>query len=271
MTASDGIPLWGSLWRPPAPRAAASLVHGIGEHSGRYGHVARALNDAGYAVVAFDLRGHGHSGGPRGHAAEYGLLMADLDLLLQETRRRFSGLPHFLYGHSLGGNLALNYCLRRKPELAGAVVTSPWLALATRPPRWKMALVWLLNRVRPAVTLSRGSDPSALSSDRAVVAAYRRDPLVHNRISARLYATMAASGAEALAQAARFPLPLLLMHGAADTVTSPFASQAFCNLAPDCTFRLWPHLRHELHNERERDEVLAAIIAWLDAHLPEAV
>lgn len=268
-TASDGIPLWGSVWRPPAPRAAVSLVHGIGEHSGRYGHVAQALNEAGYALVAFDLRGHGHSGGLRGHAPDYEALMADHDLLMNETRHRFPGLPHFLYGHSLGGNLALNYCLRRRPALAGVVVTSPWLALATRPPRWKAALGWLLNRVRPAVTLSRGNNPAALSSDPAVVAAYQRDPLVHGRISARLYAVMAASGAEALAQAARFPLPLLLMHGAADTVTSPFASQAFCNTAPDCTFRLWPRLRHELHNERERDEVLAAIVAWLHAHLPE--
>lgn len=268
-TASDGIPLWGSVWRPPAPRAAVSLVHGIGEHSGRYSHVARTLNEAGYALVAFDLRGHGHSGGPRGHAPDYETLMADVDLLVQETGRRFPGRPHFLYGHSLGGNLALNYCLRRSPALAGVVVTSPWLALATRPPRWKAALGWLLNRARPAATLSRGNNPAALSSDPAVVAAYLRDLLVHDRISARLYAVMATSGAEALAQAARFPLPLLIMHGAADTVTSPFASQAFCNTAPDCTFHLWPRLRHELHNERERDEVLAVIISWLDIHLPE--
>lgn len=267
-TARDGIPLWGSVWRPPEARAAISLVHGIGEHSGRYAHVAEALNEAGYALVSFDLRGHGHSGGLRGHALDYEAFMADIDLLLQETGRRFPGLPRFLYGHSMGGNLVLNYCLRRQPALAGAVVTSPWLALPTRPPRWKRALARLLDRVRPEVTLSRGNDPSALSSDPAVAAAYRRDPLVHDRISVRLYTLMDAAGAEALAQADRFPLPLLLMHGAADTVTSPFASQAFCNTAPDCSFRLWPRLRHELHNEREKDEVLATIIAWLDEHLP---
>jgi alpha-beta hydrolase superfamily lysophospholipase len=267
-TARDGIPLWGSVWRPPEARAAISLVHGIGEHSGRYAHVAEALNEAGYALVSFDLRGHGHSGGLRGHAAEYEAFMADIDLLLQETGRRFPGLPRFLYGHSMGGNLVLNYCLRRQPALAGAVVTSPWLALPIRPPRWKRALARLLDHVRPEVTLSRGNDPSALSSDPAVAAAYRRDPLVHDRISVRLYTLMDAAGAEALAQAAHFPLPLLLMHGASDTVTSPFASQAFCNTAPDCSFRLWPRLRHELHNEREKDEVLATIIAWLDEHHP---
>jgi alpha-beta hydrolase superfamily lysophospholipase len=270
-TANDGIPLWGSAWRPPEPRAAVALVHGIGEHSGRYGHVADALNGVGYALVAFDLRGHGHSGGQRGHAPDYEAFLNDIDLLLQEARRRFPGLPLFLYGHSMGGNLALNYCLRRRPALAGAVVTSPWLALARRPPRWKLTLGGLLERVRPAFTLSRGNDPTALSSDPAVVAAYRGDPLVHDRISARLYAAMMAAGAEALAHAARFPLPLLLMHGAADAVTSPFATQAFCNTAPNCTFRLWPRLHHELHNERGRDEVLATIVAWLDEQMPEPV
>ena len=117
-TARDGIPLWGSVWRPPEARAAISLVHGIGEHSGRYAHVAKALNEAGYALVSFDLRGHGHSGGLRGHAAEYEAFMADIDLLLQETGRRFPGLPRFLYGHSMG-DLVLNYCLRRQPALAG--------------------------------------------------------------------------------------------------------------------------------------------------------
>ncbi len=268
-TAGDGIPLWGSDWRPAEVRAVVSLVHGIGEHSGRYAHVAQALNEAGYALVAFDLRGHGHSGGLRGHAPDYEALMADIDLLLEESRRRFPGLPHFLYGHSLGGNLALNYCLRRQPALEGVVVTSPWLALPTRPRRWKTTLGRLLDRVRPETTLSRGSDLTALSSDPAVAAAYRQDPLVHDRISVRLYALMDAAGAEALAQAARFPLPLLLMHGAADTVTSPFASQAFCNTAPACSFRLWPRLRHELHNERGREAVLGAMIAWLDEQLPE--
>lgn len=269
-TANDGVPLWGSSWSPPVARAAVSLAHGIGEHSGRYGHVAEALNDAGYALVAFDLRGHGHSGGLRGHTPHYEAFISDIDLLLQETGRRFPGLPLFLYGHSLGGNLVLNYCLRRNPVLAGVVVTSPWLALAKRPPRWKATMGRILNRVRPTFTFSRGNDPSGRSSDPVVVAAYRGDPLVHDRISARLYATVVDSGAAALARASQFRLPLLMMHGAADPITSPFASQAFCNTAPSCTFRLWPRLRHELHNERERDAVLATIIAWLDEQLGEA-
>jgi alpha-beta hydrolase superfamily lysophospholipase len=266
-TASDGIPLWGSTWRPPTPHAVVGLVHGAGEHSGRYGHVAQTLNDAGYAMAAFDLRGHGHSGGLRGHAPDYDALLDDIDLFLQETRRRFLELPVFLYGHSLGGNLVLNYCLRRNPPLAGVIVTSPWLSLLKRPPRWKVITGRVLDWLRPTSTFSRGNDPTALSRDPAVIAAYRRDPLVHDRISARLYFALASSGAAARKQADQFHLPLLLMHGAADPVTSPFASQAFCNTAPSCTFRLWPRLRHELHNELERDAVLAEVVAWLDGCL----
>lgn len=270
-TASDGTPLWGSSWRAPAPRAVLSLVHDIGEHSGRYEETAWALNEAGLSLITFDLRGHGHSGGLRGHVAAYDSFLSDVDLLLQETARRCPGLPVFLYGQGLGGGIALNYCLRRRPPLAGAVVTSPWLA--PREKVGRLQAIWraALNRARPAATAARPPTPKQLSSDPAVAAAYRRDPLVHCRVSARLYHHAMEAGQLALERAAAFPLPLLLMHGESDRFASPFASQAFCNMAPRCTFRFWPRQRHELHHEREREAVFAAITAWLDERLAEGV
>lgn len=270
-TANDGVPLWGSSWRAPATRAALGLVHGTGEHSGRYAHVARTLNEAGFSLVAYDLRGHGHSGGLRGHTRDYETLLLDVDLLLQETRQRFPGLPVFLYGQGLGGNLVLNYSLRREPPLAGVIATSPWLAPREKPGRRQAAWRAALARLRPTARVEGGPAPGELSSDPAVAGAFRRDPLTHQRMTARLYQSVMAAGGWAMARAAAFPLPLLLMHGEADRVASPFASQAFCNTAPACTFRLWPRLRHELHNERERDAVLAALVAWVDEQLAEIV
>jgi alpha-beta hydrolase superfamily lysophospholipase len=269
-TANDGVPLWGSSWRAPAPRAVLSLLHDIGEHSGRYDQVAGALIDAGFSLAAADLRGHGHSGGLRGHIPSYEALLDDAAMLLQETARRFPGLPVFLYGQGLGGNIALNYCLRRRPQLAGALVTSPWLAPREKASRRKVIWRAALNRVRPATTVARPPASEQLSGDPAVAAAYRRDPLVHRRASARLYHGVMEAGQSAVERAAAFPLPLLLMHGESDRFASPFASQAFCNAALVCTFRLWPRLRHELYHERERAAVLAEMVAWLNAQLRES-
>ena len=133
--APDGVQFYFQSWQPETPaKAIACLVHGLGEHSGRYAHVGAALNVAGYALLGFDLRGHGKSGGPRGHTPSYETLMDDIGRLLAEARQRYPGQPQFLYGHSLGGNLVLNYALRRKPGLAGVIATSPAIRTATPPP-----------------------------------------------------------------------------------------------------------------------------------------
>jgi len=136
---SDELQLFGQSWQPEdRPRAAICLVHGMGEHSGRYGHVADRLTQAGYSVFAFDLRGHGKSLGPRGHTPSYRTLLNDINSLLNEVDKNFPELPLFLYGHSLGGNLVLNYVLRRQPKFKGVIVTGPWLRLAFEPPRFKI-------------------------------------------------------------------------------------------------------------------------------------
>jgi len=181
---NDGLQFYAQAWTPEEePRAAVALVHGLGEHSGRYAHVAAAMTAAGYALVGFDLRGHGRSEGKRGHSPSWDTLMDDIARLVEETSNRFPGRPVFLYGHSLGGNLVLNYVLQRKPQLAGAIVTSPILRTAFQPPAWKIKLGETLYNLWPAFSLTNEIDPKGISHDSQVVSAYVNDALVHNRVS----------------------------------------------------------------------------------------
>ena len=273
---SDGLDFFFQGWQPePAPRGVVCLVHGLGEHSGRYVHVAAALNAAGYAVLGFDLRGHGKSGGPRGHAPAYDTLMDDIGRLLDEAAARFPNLPRFLYGHSLGGNLVLNYALRRcsgqalrgNPQIAGVISTSPAIRTAIPPPALQLALGKLMYSIKPAMQMPNGLALDGLARDPEVIRAYASDPLVHNKISVRLALDMLQAGEWALAHAAEFPLPLLLVHGTADKLTSAAASQEFASRAgANCTLKLWEGFYHETHNEPEKAEVLGFMIDWLRAH-----
>jgi alpha-beta hydrolase superfamily lysophospholipase len=265
-TAADGLTLFAQGWLPHGePRAVACLVHGLGEHSGRFGHVAAHLCRAGYALMALDLRGHGRSGGPRGHSPGYDAILNDIGLLLAEAARRFPGRPLVLYGHSLGGALVLNYALRRKPEIAGVIASSPGLRPAVQPARWKVALGRAMRGAWPSLSLANGLEIEAISRDPEVVAAYRADPLVHDRVSVRLGTDILETGEWALAHAAEFPRPLLLTHGDADRITSTAASRAFAAEAgARCALRIWECCYHEVHNEPEKEAFLAHLTAWLD-------
>ncbi|MGC8856789.1 MAG: lysophospholipase [Anaerolineae bacterium] len=263
----DGLRLYARGWKPHEriPKGVICLVHGHGEHVGRYEHVGQVLSTAGYALLGFDQRGHGRSVGPRGHIPSYDALLDDIALLLDEAASRYPALPYFLYGHSMGGNEVLNYALRRKPALAGVIATGPWLRLAFEPPALKVALGRMMNRVFPAFTQKSGLETAALSRRAEVVQAYEADPLVHDQISARLFVEMYSAGLWALEHATEFPLPLLLMHGSADRLTSADASREFAQRAgQQVTLRIWEGAYHEIHNEPEQDEVLQTMIAWLD-------
>ncbi len=262
---ADGLQLVGRSWEPAGePRAVVCLVHGLGEHCGRYQHVAAALTEAGFAVLACDQRGHGRSAGKRGVIPSYDALMDDIGLLLEQASQRYPVKLRFLYGHSLGGNEVINYALRRKPALAGVVATSPGLRTAFKPPAAQLAVGRLMNKVWPSFTMPNGLELAAISRDPAVVEAYQQDPLVHDRLSARLGMELLETGEWAIAHAGEFPVPLLLMHGTADRLTSYEASQEFASKAPDYTLKLWDGLYHETHNEPEKDVVLGTVISWIN-------
>jgi len=248
-----------------APKAVVCLVHGLGEHCGRYGFVAEAFTRAGIAWLAFDLRGHGRSEGKRGHAPNYEMLMADLFELLETARQRHPALPLFLYGHSLGGNLAIHYALRRQAELAGVVASAPLLRLAFEPPRWQTATLRLLHALRLQPPMPSKLDAGKLSRNPNVLEAYRSDPLVHGRITPALATAMIEKGQWNLEHAQELPCPLLLVHGGTDRITSPQASAEFAKKAgATCTLKIWDGLFHELHNEPERRQVLDSVLAWME-------
>ena len=264
----DGLCFHAQCWQPDArPKAVVCLAHGLGEHSGRYAHLGAFLGHHGYALFAFDLRGHGQTDGQRGHTPDPNALMDDVSYALAEAASAFPSCPVFLYGHSLGGVLVLDYVLRRRPTLAGVIASSPALQLATKPSPAKLAAARVMDRLLPTFSLSNGLDRSGLSRDPAVVHAYNTDPLVHDRISARLGMYLLASGEWALAHAAEFTLPLLLTCGSADRITSADGVRAFAAKAgPDCTLKIWDGMFHETHNEPQKDQVFAYLLQWLGAH-----
>jgi alpha-beta hydrolase superfamily lysophospholipase len=262
---TDGLSLFARVWSPKAsPDAVVVLIHGIGEHTGRYDLVGGTLAEKGFALVGFDLRGHGNSEGPKGHIPSYDALLDDISIFLSQVDERYPQQRRFLYGHSMGGNLVLNYALRRKTTLHGVISTSPWLRLAFEPPASKVMLARLMNTIAPGFTQSSGLDTNALSRDLKVVNTYRNDPLVHGKISARLFISMYESGLWALEHAAEFPLSLLLMQGSADQLDSLDATKEFAAKAGDkVTLKVWDGLFHELHNEPEKAEVFNYMVDWL--------
>ena len=266
----DGMHLRGLDWQPEGQALAAiCLVHGIGEHVGRYAHVVAALNRAGFAVVGFDQRGHGRSEGARGFVPSYDVFLEDIHRQIEEMRRLYVGKPAFLYGHSMGGNLVLYYCLRRRPTLNGVVSTSPQLRMATKPPAWKTTLGRLMLNVWPSMAMANGLDLQYLSHDPQVAIAYKEDPLVHDRVTPHLGIGLIDSGEWLLQHAAEFRLPLLLVHGSEDRLTSAAATQEFAALVPgDCTLKIWEGFYHETHNEPQKAEVIAFMLDWLKRHLP---
>ena len=264
--------LRGQGWEPDdGTKAVVCLVHGLGEHSERYRHVAEAFNRAGYAVVAFDLRGHGRSPGRRGHAPNYAALMSDIAAFLNEAGARYPDLPRFLYGHSLGASLAIHYVLKHKPTLAGVIASAPLFRLALKPPAWKTSLLNLLHALHVNLSIASGLEQEALSRDFHEVRLYQNDPLVHDRITPALAVAMLHEGEWNLKHAANFPRPLLLMHGESDRITSVEASVEFAaRIEHRCTLKIWDGLYHELHNEPEKEQVFAYVLEWMNQSIRDA-
>jgi alpha-beta hydrolase superfamily lysophospholipase len=273
-----GLELFARRWAPDdTPRAAVCVVHGFGEHSGRYAGVVGPLTAAGYAVHGFDLRGHGRSEGRRGHIAAWSEYRDDVGLYLDHVQTQEApGTRLFLYGHSLGGAIVLESGLRRGAGLPGVIASSPALRPAgVRSPVLE-SLASAVSRVWPTASLGMPLEDEALSRDPALVAATRADTLSHRRISARSTVESIHALAWTEAHAGMWRLPLLLFHGTADRIADPagtiaFAETARAGGATDVELHLYEGSYHETHNDLDAPSVAADVVTWLDRHIMDAL
>ena len=268
-TASDGDNLAVQDWPLPddrPPRGVVLLVHGLGEHAGRYDHVARRLNGWGFAVRGYDQYGHGESGGVRGALPARTRLLDDLADLIESSRARVRpGTPLLLLGHSMGGLVAASFVAREMMRVDGLILSSP--ALATPLTALQKLLLAIVPRIAPNFTVGNGLDPQYISHDPAVVAAYKSDPLVHDRISGRLGRFIADEGAWVISRAGQWTVPTLLLYAGADRLVDPAGSRAFAAAAPRdlVAAQCFDDLYHEIFNEADAEPVFARLKDWLDA------
>jgi len=265
----SGVPIHWRLDRPSgaAPRALVVIVHGVAEHLGRYQHVADALVAGGYAVARFDHRGHGSSGGPRVFVSRFGEYVDDLHGVLGLARARAGAPKAFLLGHSMGGLITITHLLAHPGAVDGAVLSSPGLGLSIKVPAWKDSLGKVMSAVWPRLAIPTGIDPALVSRDPAVVSAYANDPLVTKKATARWYTEFLAAQKDANARAMEIRVPLLVLAGGQDKLTSVPAIERWFPLvsSSDKTLQPYPALAHEVMNEPEKDVVIGDIRRWLDA------
>ncbi len=259
-------------WDCHPAKAVIVLVHGLGEHCRRYDHLAAFFNEKGIAILGYDHAGHGQTAGKRGHARNMEVLIEGVSTMLENAKKRYPGIPLFLYGHSMGGNIVLNYILRKRPALAGAIATGPFIRMVVEPSAILEGMGRILHNLLPSVTQSNGLNPEMISSDREVVQHYIDDPLVHDRISFAL-AIALLNGARWLNQyRGDCPVPLLVMHGADDQITSPLASREFADrLTSEVVYREWSDLYHEIHNEAEQRKVFIFTVDWIEKMINKSI
>ncbi len=254
-------------WLPRDAQRVLLLVHGYGEHSGRYEHVGAWFAARGCAVRAYDHQGHGRSSGTRCHVRRFGDFLDDLEVVRARAGSEHPGLPLFLVGHSMGGLIVASYLGQRRPEAAGAVLSGPALQLGDDLSRGRLLAARILRRVAPRLSVPAGIDPEGLSRDATVVRAYVEDPLVYDRMTLSLAAELSRAIPRAIGAAADVRLPVLLQHGGADPICRVEGSRAFhaALRSEGSALRIYPELRHEIFNEPERESVFEDLLAWVRA------
>jgi len=266
LQAFDGLTIFHQAWVPEsAPIAVVMLVHGLGEHSGRYAHVAEALTDAGIAVHALDHRGHGKSEGKRTFVKSYDEFMNDLLQFRTHIEDRHPGVPLIVLGHSMGGNLAVGHTLDHQAGIAGLALSGAALQVGSDLSPGKLRAFRLIAKIAPSFRPERLS-AEAISRDPAVVSAYQNDPLVFTgKISAGLGAALIGAMERFPARYGELTLPIVVMHGTDDQLASVSGSRALQAGATnaDVTAHYYEGLYHEIFNEPEQAQVLEDLVSWI--------
>lgn len=268
LLARDGLRL---RWRSDVPRARGpahgeiAIVHGYGEHLGRYDHVVEAFNRRGFAVHRFEYRGHGLSEGARAHVDRFSDYLDDLDAFLDHLARRASG-PLTLVAHSLGGLISARWLQTRgRQAIARAVLCSPFVGLAFQPPAWQRAFSRLGSRIAPRLRIGNGLSVAQLTTDEAKQRETAADGLYLRTTTPRWFREVSAAQQALFQDADRLTTPLLMLLGSADPIASPEASRRFFEAlpAPHKTLVAFDGMRHELFNERDRERVFSALLDWI--------
>ena len=265
ITNRRGVKLYTQAWLPEAHNANLIIVHGLGEHSGRYAHMADYFNQKDIAVFALDQQGHGKSGGKRGHVPKFDDFIEDLEQFRRQTQEEHPGKPTILFGHSMGGLIAFVYLLTYQQNIDAAVLSAPPVGIKIEPPAWQKMLVSILKSLAPSLTLNNDIDAAWLSHDQAIVDAYRSDPLVHPKISVALFSGMLESGKRCLKESVNVTLPTMLVVGSDDKIIDGEAAhQAFEKISSARKKEIiFKGSYHEIHNDFDKLKEFDAILEWL--------
>jgi len=273
-TGKGGIEIFFQKWIAEKAKAAVILVHGVGEHSGRYENLVKSFADKKVSVFAIDHRGHGKSDGKKGHIDSFMDYVYDLKLFLEFIKEENKGVPVIIFGHSMGGVIAAKYAMTYPDDLSMLVLSSPGFTPAFEVPAWKLAVSSFFSSRISTLTFPNGLNVSDLSHDLDSVAAYKNDPLVHNKVTARWAVEFMRAGQECLSNAGSVKKPLLVFHGKEDHICSYKASEQFYNAASSAVKKIFifDGLYHETMNEIpvEREKVLNDVTGWILKNIDSA-
>lgn len=266
-----GVEIYFQAWLAEKPKGIVVISHGLGEHSGRYVNIIDKMQGSGVSFYALDHRGHGRSGGNRGHVASFMEYIQDLKVFINQIKDEYGTLPIVLLGHSLGGLIAMKYALTHPADMKALVLSSAGLIPAVAVPEVKKKMGLFFSKYIPTLAMSNGLDAAELSHDRSVVDAYVNDPLVHDRVTSRWYAEFTATEEECLRRASELRMPLLVIHGKADAIVDYRGSEKVYAeaLSKDKTIHIFSGLYHETMNETpsERAKVLDVLAKWIASRL----
>jgi len=266
---SDGNRLFTQYNEVEDPKGAAVILHGYCEHLLRYGHVVERLTAEGFNCYLLDHRGHGKSDGQRAAVINFEEYLNDLDIFMKKVRSRYSEGPIVMIGHSMGGLIAANYMLSRKPEMAGVVLSSPYLGLKLALPAWKEMLGSTVSRFLPRVSLKSELDPYLLTHDEAIVQEYISDPAVPKVANVRWFTEAAERQDYCMTHASEWNWPSVFMHGGDDRIADPQATRKLHAAVgkEDVELKIWEGMYHEIFNEVDRKKVLDVLAKWMIAQV----